>query len=184
MRRAFNHGRPVGKGIAMRRRLSLEQPSRGPSPTARTPPSRVRSRPGKALSLSMRLAAHPGLRRTCYRMPRSLRPFRARPTIGGDDARPCRTSSILRAPWRMNVGRLDDPARFLTAASPFLLEDEARHNSRRLTPGTLSGKTRTGLVSLCGFGGPTPNGIRIGPVYTPAAYRGGPASSRTLSRLG
>ena len=28
------------------------------------------------------------------------------------------------------------------------------------------------VVSLCGFGGLTPNGIRIGPVYTPAAYRG------------
>jgi len=28
------------------------------------------------------------------------------------------------------------------------------------------------LVSLCGFGGLTPNGIRIGPVYTPPAYRG------------
>ncbi|MBA3236059.1 MAG: GNAT family N-acetyltransferase, partial [Chloroflexi bacterium] len=27
-------------------------------------------------------------------------------------------------------------------------------------------------VSLCGVGGPTPNGIRIGPVYTPPAIRG------------
>lgn len=27
-------------------------------------------------------------------------------------------------------------------------------------------------VSLCGFGGRTPNGIRIGPVYTPAVHRG------------
>jgi hypothetical protein len=27
-------------------------------------------------------------------------------------------------------------------------------------------------VSLCGVGGPTPNGIRIGPVYTPPASRG------------
>ncbi len=28
------------------------------------------------------------------------------------------------------------------------------------------------LVSLCGVGGPTPNGIRIGPVYTPPVLRG------------
>lgn len=27
-------------------------------------------------------------------------------------------------------------------------------------------------VSLCGYGNPTPNGIRIGPVYTPPAFRG------------
>jgi len=27
-------------------------------------------------------------------------------------------------------------------------------------------------VSLSGFGGPTPNGIRIGPVYTPEEMRG------------
>jgi predicted GNAT family acetyltransferase len=35
-------------------------------------------------------------------------------------------------------------------------------------------------VSLAGYGGPTPNGIRIGPVYTPPAYRGrGYASALT-----
>jgi RimJ/RimL family protein N-acetyltransferase len=28
------------------------------------------------------------------------------------------------------------------------------------------------VVSLTGYGGPTPNGIRIGPVYTPPAHRG------------
>ena len=28
------------------------------------------------------------------------------------------------------------------------------------------------VVSLSGFGGPTPNGIRIGPVYTPPEHRG------------
>ena len=27
-------------------------------------------------------------------------------------------------------------------------------------------------VSLAGFGGPTPNGLRIGPVYTPPQHRG------------
>jgi predicted GNAT family acetyltransferase len=29
-----------------------------------------------------------------------------------------------------------------------------------------------GVVSASGWGGPTPNGIRIGPVYTPPALRG------------
>jgi uncharacterized protein len=36
------------------------------------------------------------------------------------------------------------------------------------------------IVSLCGYGGPTPNGIRIGPVYTPPELRGrGYATSLT-----
>ena len=39
-----------------------------------------------------------------------------------------------------------------------------------------------GPVSLAGFGGPTPNGIRIGPVYTPPALRGrGYASALTAA---
>jgi hypothetical protein len=28
-----------------------------------------------------------------------------------------------------------------------------------------------GPVSMCGVGGPTPNGVRIGPVYTPPGLR-------------
>jgi hypothetical protein len=36
------------------------------------------------------------------------------------------------------------------------------------------------VVSLCGYGSPTPNGVRIGPVYTPPALRGhGYATSLT-----
>ncbi len=41
-------------------------------------------------------------------------------------------------------------------------------------------------VSLAGFGGPTPNGIRIGPVYTPPEHRGhgyGTAVTAAVSRL-
>ena len=41
-------------------------------------------------------------------------------------------------------------------------------------------------VSLAGFGGPTPNGMRIGPVYTPPAHRGhgyGSAVTAAASRL-
>ncbi len=43
-----------------------------------------------------------------------------------------------------------------------------------------------GVVSLAGFGGPTPTGIRIGPVYTPARERGrgyGTAVTAAVSRL-
>ena len=28
------------------------------------------------------------------------------------------------------------------------------------------------VVSICGYGSPTPNGVRIGPVYTPPELRG------------
>ncbi len=42
------------------------------------------------------------------------------------------------------------------------------------------------VVSIAGFGGPTPNGIRIGPVHTPGALRGrgyGTAVTAAVSRL-
>ena len=49
----------------------------------------------------------------------------------------------------------------------------------RVVDGRLSGEgsgfllweSGQGLVSMAGWGGPTPNGIRIGPVYTPPEYR-------------
>jgi predicted GNAT family acetyltransferase len=40
-----------------------------------------------------------------------------------------------------------------------------------------------GLVSLAGFGGPTPNGIRIGPVYTPPELRGRGYASALVAEL-
>ena len=39
------------------------------------------------------------------------------------------------------------------------------------------------LVSLCGVGGPTPHGIRIGPVYTPPAVRGRGYASALVARV-
>ena len=46
----------------------------------------------------------------------------------------------------------------------------------RLEPGGAGGiclwETAGRAVSLAGFGGPTPNGLRIGPVYTPPEHRG------------
>jgi predicted GNAT family acetyltransferase len=38
-------------------------------------------------------------------------------------------------------------------------------------------------VSLVGFGGPTPNGIRIGPVYTPPEHRGHGYASALTARV-
>ena len=40
-----------------------------------------------------------------------------------------------------------------------------------------------GTVSLAGFGGPTPNGIRIGPVYTPPELRGRGYASALVAEL-
>jgi len=38
-------------------------------------------------------------------------------------------------------------------------------------------------VSIAGYGGPTPNGIRIGPVYTPPDLRGRGYASALTARL-
>jgi predicted GNAT family acetyltransferase len=40
-----------------------------------------------------------------------------------------------------------------------------------------------GAVSLAGFGGPTPKGIRIGPVYTPPELRGRGYASALVAEL-
>jgi uncharacterized protein len=40
-----------------------------------------------------------------------------------------------------------------------------------------------GVVSLAGFGGETPNGIRVGPVYTPPELRGRGYASALVARL-
>ena len=38
--------------------------------------------------------------------------------------------------------------------------------------GSSCGRTGASRCRCAGYGGPTPNGIRIGPVFTPAAHRG------------
>jgi predicted GNAT family acetyltransferase len=60
----------------------------------------------------------------------------------------------------------------------------------RLDPASPGGiglwEVDDGPVSLAAFGGPTPNGMRIGPVYTPPAHRGrgyGSAVTAAVSRL-
>ena len=53
------------------------------------------------------------------------------------------------------------------------MEDPARFIDHRLTAddaGAVLWEDEQ-IVSLAAFGNPTPNGIRIGPVYTPPEYR-------------
>jgi predicted GNAT family acetyltransferase len=60
-----------------------------------------------------------------------------------------------------------------------------------MTDRWLAGRARTlwlwqdgdETVSLCGIGGPTPNGIRIGPVYTPPAARGRGYASNLVAEV-
>ncbi len=51
-------------------------------------------------------------------------------------------------------------------------EARSTTGSRLRRRGSCSGRTAASLVSLAAWGGPTPNGIRIGPVYTPPELRG------------
>jgi predicted GNAT family acetyltransferase len=51
-------------------------------------------------------------------------------------------------------------------------EQNARHKLSSPTGGILLWEDGGEPVSLAGWGGPTPNGIRIGPVYTPPELRG------------
>lgn len=50
-------------------------------------------------------------------------------------------------------------------------QDAERFVDRRLKEGSLYVWQDDKLVSMAGYGGPTPNGIRINPVYTPPEYR-------------
>ena len=51
-------------------------------------------------------------------------------------------------------------------------EENVRHKLLSPTGGFLLWEDGGDTVSLAGWGGPTPNGIRIGPVYTPPGLRG------------
>jgi predicted GNAT family acetyltransferase len=51
-------------------------------------------------------------------------------------------------------------------------EEGVRHRLSSPTGGFLLWEDGGDTVSLAGWGGPTPNGIRIGPVYTPPELRG------------
>jgi predicted GNAT family acetyltransferase len=51
-------------------------------------------------------------------------------------------------------------------------EENVRHKLRSPTGGFFLWEDGGDTVSLAGWGGPTPNGIRVGPVYTPPELRG------------
>jgi uncharacterized protein len=51
-------------------------------------------------------------------------------------------------------------------------EEAVEHKLTAPTSGFLLWEDGGETVSLAGWGGPTPNGIRIGPVYTPPELRG------------
>ncbi|HEY3551512.1 MAG TPA: GNAT family N-acetyltransferase [Gaiellaceae bacterium] len=51
-------------------------------------------------------------------------------------------------------------------------EENVRHKLASPTGGFLLWEEGGDTVSLAGWGGPTPNGIRVGPVYTPPELRG------------
>ena len=66
----------------------------------------------------------------------------------------------------MNLELTEDQEFFRDTTRRFL-ESEAP-----LTTVRALWDTDDGPVSLAAFGGPTPNGMRIGPVYTPREHRG------------
>jgi len=97
-----------------------------------------------------------------------------------------------RAPGRYRDATMQDVALLLEWHDAFTREAlgeslSAEHHLRQVHSRLESPHAGFGLwehegrvVALCGFGGPTPHGIRIGPVYTPPAHRGhGYATSLT-----
>ena len=101
----------------------------------------------------------------------SERIFRLRAVIG---PRPVR--GLLRTATRADR---DLVATWLHAFHREALAEDDPEAAEALTDRWLEGRGRTlwlwdddGIVSLCGVGGATPHGIRIGPVYTPPERRG------------
>ena len=162
-----------------RRRTTSCLPHRGPTPrsiclstrsTTTLPASSVRSRksnsspaPGRTAPVSRRSS---GSRRGCTR---SSAYSRCRQRLGACGSRRLRTRELM-VEWlqafeaeALSFARAED-------------EDRARQHDRAPARRGASGPDAVGgdgeLVSVAGFGGETPNGIRIGPVYTPPELRG------------
>jgi predicted GNAT family acetyltransferase len=85
-------------------------------------------------------------------------------------------------PGRARIARLEDRDLLIDWAEAFLLEALGRE-ARGEAVDLIDRSMRTGTrifhvwedgrpVSFAGVAGPTPNGIRIGPVYTPPEFRG------------
>lgn len=79
----------------------------------------------------------------------------------------------------------------LAFAKEALREDNPRAAAERMAEARFAGGADSGLylwddghpVSLAGYSGPTPNGIRIAPVYTPPEYRGKGYASACVAAL-
>lgn len=67
-----------------------------------------------------------------------------------------------------------------------IMGDAAENVDRRLSDGRDSGLVtwwHDRIVSIAGWGGPTPNGVRVGPVYTPPEARGRGYASACVAQL-
>ncbi len=91
--------------------------------------------------------------------------------------------AVPGAPRPIRPSDVDTVVEWIGAFEREVVPDEATERDqliatieRRIADGHVSGlwlwEASGGPVSLSGFGGPTPHGIRIGPVYTPPAHRG------------
>jgi predicted GNAT family acetyltransferase len=97
-------------------------------------------------------------------------------------ARHVRAPADVEGSMRLaSLGDLDQIVEWLRAFAAEALPDDAPHldareAARRRLQSDVGGTALWELdgeaVSMCGFGGPTPRGIRIGPVYTPPELRG------------
>lgn len=105
-----------------------------------------------------------------------------------------RVSPVVGAPGELRRATTDDRAlvvRYYDAFVAEALPGEDPSTAARSVDARLGSRT-SGLylwwdggraVSLAGYGGPTPNGIRIGPVYTPPELRGRGYASACVAAL-
>lgn len=98
-----------------------------------------------------------------------------RQRLYGTDAVNC---DLELAPGTLRLARLDERdlalqwlAAFAHEAMPHLPTEGAAHVDRLYRSQGLFFWDHGGPVTLCGVGGQTPTGARVGPVYTPPQYR-------------
>ncbi len=111
--------------------------------------------------------------------PRSVVP---RKTMGGRIYRVIRVIPPIGVPGHARIATADDRSTLVDFVCAFL-QEALRRTDEREALALVDDALRTGSrifylwddhdpVSVAGVTGPTPNGIRIGPVYTPPAWRG------------
>ncbi len=100
--------------------------------------------------------------------------------VGGEYRFPSQADSELLIDWFMAFSA--------EALEKMSYEDAQRQVNIRLTSDPSLRGLRLWIdngkpVSFAGYGGPTPNGIRIGPVYTPPEFRGRGYASACVAAL-